>query len=696
MHFSFSKIVLGILFCFFGGFQIFASDCNRDTSRLTLYHKVQEGKVMLRWMPGNVSQWERGMSEGYFIEKYLIDGSEAGNLQLVFKTREPILPMAYPNWKASDQNEQLALLRDLLYTDNKEETWVSEHYPSEVYTKTKRDRSRFLFSNFIQNSDFEYSLRAGLAFLDENIKTGEQYVYKIYLSTESPEDAAVLIVDPANYKEGTLPELQCDFGSDEVAFAWNTRDHLDDYYGYTLSQSVDGIHFESLTDGPFFNIYDHMDTLDVFDNFYHKWKLPKKDTTYWFRLQGADYFGGMSEHFAVCSGEGYEPVSFSPSIIKTIQADSNYAYIEWKLLKEYEPLIQEFQVFRSDSMDGIYRPVLTGIGNLERSVEVKMAELTNYYRIVAVPHRGPKISSFPTLVMGIDETPPLMPINFQGSIDSSGIARFSWDANREEDLDGYILYKSYVKDSGFARITPKPVKETFFVDTVNMFSGNELVYYKLQAVDKVNNRSPFTEIFEIKKVDRFPPVEPHIYAINNFADRIEVKWHKSGSKDVISHRLFRKIVEADDDWVLLEEYTSVNPATRYMDKNVETGKTYAYTLVAIDDDGLNSEPAQVAIGKAVDYKLQPSMEDIVMNYLPDEHKVRINWQYEVSPSCQFKVYKGSDAARASLMQTVSGDLNEFEDAQVSRGQRYFYYLQAACEDGTRSPVSEKLEITIPR
>lgn len=692
----FSYTTMTFVFLIFLSSQLFAFQQPDNHPSLKLKYKISDGELMIRWIPGDAVTWERSLRQGYFLEKYLFTGEEEADKQLVYKTKEPILPMDYNAWKEYSTEDQVILLRDLIFIDRKDEQWIEEHYPADFYDHSKRNRSRFLFSNFIQNSHFDFTIMAGQGFLDKNVKLGEKYLYRVYLVEEGPSHAVELTINSNDYSEAPLPELHCESGSEEVKFSWNTKDFMDAYYGYTLSWSENGIDFHAMSEAPFFNIYDHMDTLELFNNFFHSWSWPKKDTAYWFRLRGADYFGGISEQFSVCSGAGYEPVTFSPTITKSLQSDSNFAVIHWKLENEFQDLIKEFQVFRSDSMDGIYRPLLTGINSIVRSVSIRMDKLTNYYRIVAVPYRGPKVSSFPTLVMGIDDIPPAQPENFEGTIDSMGVVRFNWDANLESDLDGYVVYKSYLKEADFARITSRLLKNTSYIDTINMRSGNELVYYKIQAVDKVNNRSAFSEILEVKKVDVFPPAEPYIHDIKQSTDHIEVRWYDSGSKDVVLHKLFRKNLAENVGWSLLEQYGKEGSSSSYKDFDVKTGEKYAYTLVAVDDDGLASDFSKVAIGKLVDHKLLPAIEDLDISYVPDKKKVVINWNYDTSGLYDVIIYKGQDINRISQLDTVDGKIEGFQDSQVRTDHSYVYVLRAVFDDGSKSAFSEKLEITIPK
>ena len=71
----------------------------------------------------------------------------------------------------------------------------------------------------------------------------------------------------------------------------------------------------------------------------------------------------------------------------------------------------------------------------------------------------------------------------------------------------------------------------------------------------------------------------------------------SSSKDAGSHRLFRKVMGEDADWTLLAEYPHSQEISVYVDSTLLVGKTYLYTLTALDDDGLESKPAQAVSAK---------------------------------------------------------------------------------------------------
>ncbi len=89
----------------------------------------------------------------------------------------------------------------------------------------------------------------------------------------------------------------------------------------------------------------------------------------------------------------------------------------------------------------------------------------------------------------VDTFAPAAPKNLQ-TVPGEGSISLIWDANEEKDLDGYIVLRGEGDAQTLTRITPAPIKETTFKDTVR--PGVRYVY-ALQAVDKAGNVSPMSD-----------------------------------------------------------------------------------------------------------------------------------------------------------------------------------------------------------
>lgn len=98
---------------------------------------------------------------------------------------------------------------------------------------------------------------------------------------------------------------------------------------------------------------------------------------------------------------------------------------------------------------------------------------------------------------GTDE-PPAAPANLTGDSGDQEVT-LNWDANDEDDLSGYNLYRSTESFSGISDIKPvnssDVIQETEFNDT-NVENGTTY-YYRLTAVDENSNESDISPELEI-------------------------------------------------------------------------------------------------------------------------------------------------------------------------------------------------------
>jgi predicted small lipoprotein YifL len=76
---------------------------------------------------------------------------------------------------------------------------------------------------------------------------------------------------------------------------------------------------------------------------------------------------------------------------------------------------------------------------------------------------------------------------------SEGAMNLIWNPNTEKDLAGYVLWRALPADGALTSITPEPVKESTFRDTVPAGSH---VAYAVQAVDQAGNVSPLSDRVE--------------------------------------------------------------------------------------------------------------------------------------------------------------------------------------------------------
>jgi hypothetical protein len=87
-----------------------------------------------------------------------------------------------------------------------------------------------------------------------------------------------------------------------------------------------------------------------------------------------------------------------------------------------------------------------------------------------------------------DTFPPVAPEGLT-VVASEGAMNLIWNPNHESDLAGYLIWRAMPADGNMTALTPSPVAETTFRDTV---PPGARVAYAVQAVDKAGNVSPMS------------------------------------------------------------------------------------------------------------------------------------------------------------------------------------------------------------
>lgn len=200
-------------------------------------------------------------------------------------------------------------------------------------------------------------------------------------------------------------------------------------------------------------------------------------------------------------------------------------------------------------------------------------------------------------------TPPAPPRNLSAK-DSIGNIYLTWNANKEPDLKGYLIYKS---DSSYSYPqTPYDTvfaPETTYVDTSPFTGAN---YYVVTAFDSLYNESGFSNQAMAFIPDTTPPLPPsNLSAVyDSLTKSVYLIWNSSGDADLKLYRIYRSETSGGYTTPLDSVFA---PDTTYNDTNIFFGKTYYYVVSAVDTAGnesnfSNEDSARVPIELYSDYK----------------------------------------------------------------------------------------------
>jgi hypothetical protein len=164
----------------------------------------------------------------------------------------------------------------------------------------------------------------------------------------------------------------------------------------------------------------------------------------------------------------------------TASVDQNQIRLQWQPPERNPNLVGVYVVRRVDPPATHYVT--------ETHFEDGEIELNRTYSYTVTAARGPQgslpgLSSDPLMLAAIDKTRPRAPTGLHiDSIENRG-AFLTWDANAENDVAGYRIYRSERPDSSFVQLAQRPI--TGYVDT--MYRPG--MYYRITAVDVSGNES---------------------------------------------------------------------------------------------------------------------------------------------------------------------------------------------------------------
>jgi len=634
--------------------------------------KHKDGQLFVRWEPVSLSEWQESLDSGYDVE---IEEFKDGSYVNVHKAK--VKPGSVKQMSDLTQKMEGPIKnfygssRDVMYPEYAQKVYV-EDIVSRFLDKTESTLDSFRVNMLSYFSIFDSDL-AQLNGLGYSWKYNNGTKYRITLSVGS-RSLRSIIIDTNEKSIDPLLKLDATFGDRKVKLAWDTKDHVDESFGFYVSKSEDGLVYDRLEELPYVLSRPepgeaYIGRLGAEDSLAQNYK------TYYYKIRALDYFGHLSEKVSSISGQGFEEMQFSPRIINAEQLENNDALLEWDVNDSDYPLIDHYSILRADSVSGYYEIALDSIEKSKTGIAFQMEHETNFFRLEAVSAYGQRVSSTPVFIMGMDTVPPATPIVIGASIDSFGQVQISWNANTESDLWGYKIFKSNFASDEYTLITAEPTLDTVLIDSTHLDLGIEEVFYMIQACDLRNNRSDFTEPIIIEKPDVVPPFKPIINRLTQQNDSLIIDWVPSASDDVVYHKFFRRAIDTETKWTLIAVLDSNTVLKEIVEVGLDYDVEYAYTIIAIDDAKLESEPA--ALQSTLLRKPVVIFEPEILTeafYDEELEEVSIKWNCTDSENVDsYLVYKGTNPKRMSRYQYVDGKELMLTE-KVKAGNNLYYRI----------------------
>ncbi|MEM9337886.1 MAG: hypothetical protein AAGA66_04105 [Bacteroidota bacterium] len=658
----------------------------------------EQGNIMLRWAPKSSVSWELGNKFGYTIERYTVtkDGELVSPPTLNVLAPVIIKPAAEQAFEPLiDEDDYVAIVAQAVYGETFE---VTENFTKDVFQivqKTRERDLRYSMLLFACDQSFEAAGLAGLGHTDYNVQSGEKYLYRIYANVP----ASIQPMDTANVylsidDQAPLPAItafEAEFGDRQALLSWE-KTFTDKFYNaFIIEKSTDGGRsYRSITEKPIVNAYSNDDK--VVSKYVKVDTLSSNGARVWYRIAGVNPFGEQGPYSEPVVGAGKTPLNAFAAIRSHKINPDGSAVINWEYPNDQETWIQGFTIQVANTAKGPFETITRSpIARQLRSYRINRPQNTGYYRMGLWVEGEGVNHSFPYLIQLEDSIPPATPVNVAATIaevNETGVVNMSWDPNDEEDFWGYRVYRSNFKSAEFSEVTTDPLQNPSFEDSVALNSLTENIYYHVVAVDTRNNRSEPSEVVELTKPDIVPPSPPVFKSVESRKEGAYLEWARSSSEDVASYDIYR-LVSATSQW---ERISTVREANWYLDDQISPGSTHTYSLVAVDDAGLESPPVRpMRVGR------KRSAYDIRFKNLTgrserDNERIILFWKVDNEAVDKVKVYRSVGEAPVSLYKVVAEE-GQFIDEAVQQNSSYSYQLRAVlADDRDAGEFSKKLEI----
>ncbi|WP_378181386.1 hypothetical protein [Aquimarina sp. SS2-1] len=678
------KLIIAILMLLFGSKISFAQS-EEQPPEVRVIARVQEDRILLRWTLNTPVSWRKGNRYGYTLERYTVSRDRktlATPEKLIIG--QNFIPAPMMEWESiAETSDNGAIMAQALYG----ESFVVEGGGgfASIINKAEEQQQRFAFGLYAADQDFEIAKKAGLGYVDTNVKSNEKYLYKVISNipeTELATKEGGVFTGIIDYEP--LPEpvdFVGIFQDGATLLSWDSKLLKNTYNSYIIERSEDGSTFKKLGDLPYTAI--NRDEKETARTVYVDSIVNNKN--YLYRIKGVSSFGEIGPASTVVKGEGKEVLKYVPHLKTKHIKSEDEVELTWTFPEEGNNAITGFTLKRSDTDRGAYIPVITNIQPTARKISYDKLRASNYFKITANGKNNDQRDSFSMLVQPIDSIPPEKPVGLEGKVDSTGMVTLKWTANKEEDLLGYRIYRGNLKGEEFSQVTTSPHTTNKYVDTVNVKSLNSKVYYQIMAVDKRYNMSDFTEVLELVKPDLIPPTSPVFKSYKILNGSVTLEWANSSSEDVEGHYIYRKAKD-ENNWQLIYTDTK-NKKTTFADSKVEEGKYYSYTILARDISGLESQPSppvSVLIPKTT---LKPAVKGFYGNVNTYDKTILLSWRYKEKEVSGFELFRAIDDQPSSLYRVLPAGTNRFTDAGLTINSSYKYIIRAVFYDGTYSKYS---------
>lgn len=214
------------------------------------------------------------------------------------------------------------------------------------------------------------------------------------------------------------------------------------------------------------------------------------------------------------------------------------------------------------------------------------------------------------------------------------------------------------------------------------------MYYTLIALDNRLNASLHADTLLVLRPDSIAPATPSFTQLLSTDSSIVLQWVNSPSDDLDSTLLLRQLASDTTAAPLrLLALGAAQSLTRFVDTTAQEHQTYRYSLLAQDQAGLRSSPAQVLLSRLWTGVRKPIMP-LIFELDTAQRQLRIGWPVPTRRVKRYVLYRQKGAnEKMALYQLFEGKNGAFIEAELEAKTPYRYRISAIFDDDSQSQIS---------
>jgi len=690
---------------------LFAQDIPApEPPKLVLLARAYSDSIVLRWAPDDAAAWSIANQYGYHIVRSYV-GNDSTYISETL-TAAPLKPMTLEEMKLSfgPSDTMAAIAAQALFG--------KDFQPAGGPVNTGNLASAIMKQNEIQQMRYAYAMQAcefnakvanalALRYCDKTVKKGILYDYTIL----SLVPATIVSMNPgyAILRNEPPTPLEAPKGLN-IRQSTNKKIELiwlrDTYSGYFIERSTDGGKtFSRMNHRPYYTTLPNAGNAEMsaeaamYTSLLQDYNLYTDSIIngkkYHYRISGLNSFG---ERTPFSESVSITPVDLevpNAPMINPIESMGDYSKITWQTAA-IDADLKGFRIQKSNSPNGNWIDINTEL--IPKNISSYLDKSGNkgsavYYRVEAEDLAGNKSQSFPAKLNIEDSLPPVSPLGLRGIIYREGIVELFWESNPEKDVKGYRVMYANQADHKFTVLTPKPIQNNYYRDSINLNTLTKNIFYKIIAEDLAGNQSEFSTILKLSRPDIVPPSKVVVLESSQDDETVKINWSLSVSKDVANYLIYRKPADTEE-WQLIRtlESNTQKDFIHFQDTPPPAKAMFQYSVNVRDSAGNTSglcKPLAFRVKGKSNVEIPLSISAV---YDKEKNVIVVSWTGEYHEPFYYQLFRSTGKEVPSLYKSLESVQKSFTDTRIKKGSSNNYSIRIAFKDGRKSVMSKVVTI----